>query len=80
MDETDKSFSLSEKLNTYFPGRVVRKDLTQKIGSSLYRVGKQMNPQKLTKKSGGKYNIIWLHNIFEGRAFIRNETYTHNDS
>jgi len=44
MDETDKSFSLSEKLNTYFPGRVVRKDLTQKIGSSLYRVGKQMNP------------------------------------
>jgi len=31
MNKTDKTSNLNEKLNKYFPGRVVRKDLTKKI-------------------------------------------------
>jgi len=31
MDKADKTSNLNEKLNKYFPGRVVRKDLTKKI-------------------------------------------------
>jgi ATP-dependent Lon protease len=31
MSKTDKTSNLNEKLNKYFPGRVVRKDLTKKI-------------------------------------------------
>ncbi|AZR71959.1 TIGR02688 family protein [Anoxybacter fermentans] len=31
MDKSDKTSNLNEKLNKYFPGRVVRKDLTKKI-------------------------------------------------
>ena len=31
METSDHGLTLSEKLNSYFPGRVVRKDLTQKI-------------------------------------------------
>ncbi|MCR6544419.1 anti-phage BREX system Lon protease BrxL [Dehalobacterium formicoaceticum] len=31
MGQMDQNVGLNEKLNTYFPGRVVRKDLTIKI-------------------------------------------------
>ena len=31
MENSDHALTLNEKLNSYFPGRVVRKDLTQKI-------------------------------------------------